>query len=54
MKYLIYLLPAFIVCSLAWLTGFDFDERGAEAFIVGLFVVMFTGALIGVMYELEK
>jgi type IV secretory pathway VirB2 component (pilin) len=52
MDKLVYLLPAIIICGLAWLTGFDFNERRAEAFVIGLFVVMFTGAIAGIRYDI--
>lgn len=29
-----------VVCLLAWLGGFDFDERGEGAFVVGIWVVL--------------
>jgi hypothetical protein len=50
MKYLIYLLPTIIVCTLAWLAGFNF-ERGLFLFWVGIFSILGTIALYGVRNE---
>lgn len=33
-----------VVCAMAWIAGFDFNERGAAAFAVAFIAVMY-GAL---------
>jgi hypothetical protein len=35
------ILSAIGVCVMAWIAGFDFDERGATAFFVAAFAIVF-------------
>jgi hypothetical protein len=52
-NFIAFLIGVFISLALFWVGGFDFDKRGAEAFLCA-FTSLSCGALAYIAYQLLK